>query len=85
MAYVTSDFANDATKGASTMHLAYRRAKYLLDRWYSGFDVQFQDNTAMTLFMARCEEIVEDYEATGQAKLNTVMALSDLTLPGDQD
>jgi len=85
MAYSTSDFNSDAKATARTLHLAYRRANLVLDRWYAGMNNEFSGDTAMGLLMSRCEEIVADYEANGNAKLNTVMAKSDLTLPGDQD
>jgi len=38
---------------------------------------------AMNNLMNRVSELVADYEATSNAKLNTVMAMSNLTLPGD--
>ena len=86
MSYGTGDFEQDATRVARTMHLSYRRAKYLLDRWYSGINVSFPnegDGIAMNNLMNRVAELAADYEANSNAKLNTVMAKSDLTLPGE--
>jgi hypothetical protein len=34
--------------------------------------------------MSRVAELVDDYDANGSAKLNTVLAKSDLSLPGDE-
>lgn len=85
MAYSSGDFSSDATKTARTLHLAYRRCEYLLDRWYAGMNTEFpsETNPALNNLMNRVAELVADYEATSNAKLNTVMAVSDLTLPGD--
>jgi len=85
MAYSGGDFQADATKTARTLHLAYRRCAYLLDRWYAGQNADFPIGTFPDLnnLMNRVSEFTTDYEAASNAKLNTVMAVSDLTLPGD--
>ena len=86
MSYGSSEFEQDATRVARTLHLSYRRAKYLLDRGYSGINASFPntgDGIPMNNVMSRVAELVADYEANGNAKLNTVMAKSDLTLPGE--
>jgi len=85
MAYGTSNFNDDATRTARTLHLAYRRCKFLLDRWYGGMNTEFPAETfpAINNLMNRVAELTADYEATSNAKLNTVMAVSDLSLPGD--
>ena len=86
MAYSTGDFENDAAKAARTLHVAYLRAKYLLGRWYAGMNTEFP-NSGGTIkhnnLMNRLSELVADYEANSSAKLNTVMEMSDVTLPGD--
>jgi hypothetical protein len=85
MAYGSSEFSADATKTARTLHLAYRRCSFLLDRWYAGANTAFPIETypEINTLMNRVAELVTDYEATSNAKLNTVLAVSDLQLPGD--
>ena len=85
MAYQTSDFDADSVKTARTLHLAYRRCSYLLDRWYGGMNTEFPSGTYPDLnnLMSRVAEMISDYEGSSNAKLNTVLAISDLTLPGD--
>jgi hypothetical protein len=86
MAYSSSDFEQDAVKTARSLHLAFRRCEYLLDRWWSGMNTSFPNSGAtipMNNLMNRVAEMVADYEDDSNAKLNTVMAKSDLTLPGD--
>jgi len=80
--YSTSEFDADAVRTAATLHLAYRRAQFLLARWYSGINNEISDAATINL-MSRCAEIMADYEAGGSAKLNTVLAKSNLKLPGD--
>lgn len=85
--YSASDFSTDAQVTARTMHLAYRRAKFLLDRWWAGGQsAHFPnegDGIAMNSLMNRVAELVADYEAGGNAKLGTIMVMSNLQLPGD--
>lgn len=81
--YGTGEFSGDAEKCARTLHLAYRRCEYLLARWYSGINTETWDD-ATTNLMSRVAELVTDYDANGSAKLNTVMAKSNLQLPGDE-
>lgn len=86
MAYSTGNFQSDAEKTARTLHVAYLRAKYLLTRWYAGMNTEFPnegDGVAMNNLMNRVSELVADYEANGSGKLNTVLAMSNVTLPGD--
>ena len=86
MGFSTGDFQSDAEKTARTLHVAYLRAKYLLTRWYAGMNTQFPnegDGIPMNNLMNRVSELVTDYEANSSAKLNTVMAMSNVTLPGD--
>lgn len=84
MAYSTGEFTEDATVLARTLHLAYRRAQFVLARWYAGMNAEITD-PALALLMSRAEEIIADYDANGHAKLNTVLAVSDLRLPGDPE
>ena len=85
MAYSNGEFESDALKVARVLHLSYRRCEYLLDRWYSGMNTQFPAETypALNNLMNRVAEKVADYDADSSAKLNTVLAISDLQLPGD--
>lgn len=85
MSYSGSEFQTDATRTARSLHLAYRRCTYLLSRWYSGINAQFPAETYPDLnnLMSRVAELKADYEDNSNAKLNTVMKLSDLQLPGD--
>jgi len=82
MSYSSSDFDADAVTVARTIHLAYRRAQFVVARWYAGgFDADA--DAATTNLVVRCTELIADMEANGNAKLNTVLAKSDLKLPGD--
>ena len=85
MSYGTGEFEADAVRTARTLHLAFRRSQYLLTRWYAGMNTEFPAETqpAMNNLMTRVAEMVDDYSDNSNAKLNTVMAKSDLTLPGD--
>jgi hypothetical protein len=78
------NFETDAVKTARTLHLTYRRCEYLLARWYSGINNSQTWDDATTNLMSRVAELVDDYDANGSAKLNTVLAKSDLSLPGDE-
>lgn len=87
MAYGTGEFQQDAEKTARSLHLAFRRCEYLLDRWWSGMNTSFPNSGAtvpMNNLMNRVAEMVADYEASSNAKLNTVMGMSNLQLPGDE-
>ncbi len=79
MSYSSSDYAEDTIKTARAMHLAYRRAQYLLARWHSGMNAGADEQT--TNIAVRCAELVADMEDNGNAKLNTILAVSDLKLP----
>lgn len=86
MAYSTGEFEADAARVARSLHLAYRRCRYLQDRWYSGLNAGFPNEGGgipMNNLMNRVGELVTAYEADTNAKLNTVLAMSDLVLPGD--
>ena len=84
--YTSSEFEKDAEAVARSLHLAYRRSQYLLARWNAGMNTEFPnsgDTIPMNNLMNRVMELITDYDATGSAKLNTVMAKSNLQLPGD--
>lgn len=86
MAYSTGDFNQDAEVVARTLHLSYRRCKYFLDRWWGGMNAEFPNEGAgipINNLASRVAELVADYDAASNAKLNTVMAMSNLKLPGD--
>ena len=38
MTYNSNDMIVDAQTAAKTMHLSYRRAKFILERWFSGLN-----------------------------------------------
>lgn len=84
--YAASSFEEDAVRTARSLHLAYRRCQFVLARWYGGMNAEFpnkDDTIPMNNLMSRAAEFVADYESGGSAKLNTVLAKSDLRLPGD--
>lgn len=83
MSYSTSDFDGDVVTLARTLHLAYRRAQFVVDRWFSGFNVGADEAT--TNVVVRATELIADYQAGGNAKLNTILFKSDLELPGDNE
>jgi hypothetical protein len=81
--YGTTDFANDAKVAARTMHLAYRRTRYILDRWNAGMSAEYASVPDAKNFMSRITDMCTYFEANNGANLKHVMALSDLKLPGD--
>lgn len=91
MAYSQSDLVTDVQTSARTMHLSYRRAKFVLERWFSGLNADIDNDATeyapgitgaeITNIITRCSELVADYEAGTNAKLNTILQLSDLALP----
>jgi hypothetical protein len=91
MTYNQSDLITDIQVCARTMHLSYRRAKFILERWFSGLNTEIaNDATEYTTgitgieinnIITRCSEIVADYETGSNSKLNTILQLSDLSLP----
>ena len=91
MTYNSNDMIIDAQTAAKTMHLSYRRAKFILERWFSGLDAGIPNDATevfpgitgaeVTSLITRCSELVADYEAGSNAKLNTIIQLSDLKLP----
>lgn len=81
--YSTGDFANDARIAARTMHVAYRRARYILDRWNAGMDTEYAGVPDAVAFMARVADMVAYFEANANEYLEDVMQVSDLKLPGD--
>lgn len=81
--YTQSDFASDARVAARTMHLAYRRARYILDRWNAGMNAEYAGVPDAVAFIARITDMVNYFEANNNAYLEVVMKLSDLKLPGD--
>jgi hypothetical protein len=90
MAYSLADFVSDTVRAARVKHLAYHRDQFLLARWYAEFSAQVPNDTTViadgltgqeiTNIMVRATENIADMEANGNAKLNTVLAVSDLPL-----
>lgn len=85
MIYTRQDMEDDLKAAARALHLAYQRAKYARQRWYSGISNEFIFENDVEFFnmMNRIDELVSDMENTNNAKLNTVLAVSDLKLPRD--
>jgi len=85
-------FAYRARAVATLLEIAYRAAKRLSQDWYAnlhGNDIPFdtaplddgnaqQPITHMDVYglVNRCDELLADYEAGNNAKLNTVLKLS---------
>lgn len=90
MAYTQSEFIADVVKGARAMHLSYERSRFLLARWFAEFSADIPNDATevapgitgaeLTNMIVRCSEMKTDMEANGSAKLNTVLAVSDLPL-----
>jgi hypothetical protein len=90
MAYTLDDFIQDTVRGARAHHLAYERGRFLLARWYAEFSAQVPNDATevapgltgqqITNIMVRCSEQIADMKATGNAKLNTILQVSDLPL-----
>lgn len=86
MSYNTDTFRNDVVNTARSLHLSYRRAKFLLDRWYSGINNEIPNSgpdAQIHDLMNRCSDLVSDYEANNKAKLNTILLQSNLNLPSE--
>jgi len=83
--YTKQDMEADLRAAARALHLAYRRAAFARQRWYAGAGNEFDFGADQPYFgaMNRLDELVADMEAGNNAKLNTVLAVSDLKLPGD--
>ena len=89
-------FSARVRAAATTLEIAYRLAKRVSQEWYAlgiGFDIKFDTvplndgNAARPLthndvygIINRCDEMVADYEANNNAKLNTVILGSDAPL-----
>ena len=92
MAYTQSGFIEDVVRGARAHHLAYERGRFLLARWFAEFSATIPNDATevapgltgaeITNLIVRCSEQTEDMQANGNAKLNTVLAVSDLPLGG---
>ena len=90
MAYTQTEFIQDVVRGARAHHLAYERGRFLLARWFAEFSATIPNDATevapgitgaeVTNIIVRCIEQTGDMEANGNAKLNTVLAVSDLPL-----
>ena len=90
MAYTRSEFIQDVVRGARAHHLAYERGRFLIARWYAEFSGSIPNDATevapgltgaeITNIIVRCSEQKADMEAAGNAKLNTILAVSDLPL-----
>ena len=85
-------FAHRARAAATRLEIAYREAKRLSQDWYANDHATDIPNNAALLddgnatlpitnadvynLVTRCDELIADYEATSNAKLNTVLALA---------
>ena len=94
MAYTQANFIEDVVRGARAHHLAYERGRFLIARWFAEFSATIPNDATevapgltgaeVTNLITRCIEQKADMEAPdgGNAKLNTVLAVSDLPLGG---
>jgi len=90
MAYTQSEFIEDVVKGARSLHVSYERSRFLIARWYAEYSGTIPNDATevapgitgaeITNVIVRCSELKADMEASTNAKLNTVLAVSDLPL-----
>jgi hypothetical protein len=90
MAYTQTEFIQDVVRGARAHHLAYERGRFLIARWFAEFSASIPNDATevapgitgaeVTSIITRCSEQKTDMEASGNAKLNTILAVSDLPL-----
>jgi hypothetical protein len=90
MAYTQAEFIADVVRAARAHHLAYERGQFILARWYAEFSAGVPNDATevapgitgaeITNVIVRCSEQIADMEAGGSAKLNTILAVSDLPL-----
>lgn len=81
--YDQTKFQKDLVTMATTMHASYRRGQLMLDRWNNGMNNVIPNSGDGVLahnLMNRVSEMVSDYEANNNAKLNTIISLSAMTL-----
>jgi hypothetical protein len=92
-----ASFAHRARATATRLEIAYRDAKRLSQDWYANnhaagipFDTEPLDDGNATMpitnmdvygMINRCDELIADFEAGNNAKLNTVLKLANP--PGD--
>lgn len=81
---------------ATTLEIAYRLAKRVREEWYAltmskeipfdelpltdGNETRPLTNMGIYHIINRCDELVTDYEANNNAKLNTIIQASDIPL-----
>ena len=92
MAYTVDDFISDVVRGAAAHHLAYERGRFLIARWWAEFSQLIPNDATevapgitgaeVTNIIVGCLEQVADMEANGNAKRNTILAVSNLPLGG---
>jgi hypothetical protein len=90
MAYTQTEFIQDVVRGARAHHLAYERGRFLIARWYAEFSASIPNDATevapgitgaeATGIITRCLEQVADMQDGSNAKLNTILAVSDLPL-----
>jgi hypothetical protein len=92
---ILEQFIQDTKNQTRALHSIYWRAKFLTSEWY-GHDLANNGipNTSsivgnsgftgieLTNIIVRCLELITDMETNNNAKLNTIIAVSDLSLPG---
>jgi len=93
MAYTSTNLVTDAVRFATQEHLAYSRAKFVVARWNSGLSAEIPNDgtdvgegvtgAQVWLGITRAQELIADLEANSNAKLNTILALSNVTLPSE--
>lgn len=87
VSYDVGSIPTDMTNLARVLHRAYVFGKYCLLRWWGGINSEMtaKDFPTENNFMNRVAELVQDYEKDNNAKLNTIVVLSDFRLPTSDD
>lgn len=90
MSYSQAEFIADVVKAARAHHLAYERGRFVLARWYAEYSAAIPNDATevapgltgqeVTNVIVRCSEQIADMQADSNAKLNTVLQVSDLPL-----
>lgn len=86
MAYDNELWKDDARKAAQTLHAAFVRAQFCLNRWNNGPGTSIPNSGGTAKWhnaATRFSELVTDMTANNNAKLNTIQTVSDLNLPGN--
>lgn len=86
MAYDNALLQEDARKAAQSLHAAYVRLRMVQERWLNGPSTSIPNSGATAKwhsFMNVAGGIITDLTQSNNAKLNHVLNISDLQLPGN--